>query len=46
VNQTARTTAGWRHTREVTADLLIATGLIWALPLLLGAVVAVLTRLF
>ena len=29
--------------REITADLLIATALIWALPLLLGAIVAVTT---
>ena len=37
---------GWRHAREITADLLIATALIWTPPLLLGAVVAVLTRVF
>ena len=41
-----RTPSGWRHAREITADLLIATALIWAPPLLLGAVVAVFTRLF
>jgi hypothetical protein len=38
--------SGWRHAREITADLLIATALIWAPPLLLGTVVAVFTRLF
>jgi hypothetical protein len=37
--------SGWRHAREITADLLIATALIWTPPLLLGAVVAVLARL-
>jgi hypothetical protein len=43
---TVRTPTGWGHAREITADLLIATALIWAPPLLLGAVVAVFTRLF
>ena len=32
---------GWRRTREVASDLLIATALIWTLPLLLGAMNAV-----
>ena len=32
---------GWRRTREVASDLLIATALIWTLPLLLGVVAAV-----
>jgi hypothetical protein len=36
---------GWRHAREIASDLLIATALIWTLPLLFGAAVAVLTRL-
>jgi len=36
---------GWRHAREITSDFLIATALIWALPLLFGAAAAVLTRL-
>jgi hypothetical protein len=40
------TPSGWRHAREITSDLLIATALIWTAPLLLGAVVALLTRLF
>ena len=31
----------WQHARTVVADLLIATALIWTLPLLLGVVVAV-----
>ena len=30
----------FRRAREITADLLIATAIIWALPLLLGIVVA------
>ena len=37
--------SGWRHAREITSDLLIATALIWTLPLLFGAVAAVLTYL-
>jgi len=41
-----RRPSGWRHAREITADLLIATALIWIPVLLLGAVVAVLTRVF
>lgn len=32
---------GWRRLREIAADLLIATALIWTLPLLLGAMNAV-----
>jgi hypothetical protein len=32
---------GWRRAREIASDLLIATALIWTLPLLLGAVNAV-----
>jgi hypothetical protein len=45
VNETMRTRSGWQHAREITADVLIATALIWTLPLLLGAVVAVLSLL-
>ena len=33
------------HACEVAADLLIATALVWSLPLLLGAAVALLTLL-
>lgn len=33
--------SGWRRLREVASDLLIATALIWTLPLLLGAVNAI-----
>ena len=29
--------SGWRQVWDVTSDLLIATALIWTLPLLLGA---------
>ena len=36
--------SGWPHAREITSDLLIATALIWALPLLFGAAAALLTR--
>ena len=32
--------SGLRHTWEVTSDLLIATALIWTLPLLLGGLAA------
>ena len=32
---------GWRRLREIAADLLIATALIWTRPLLLGAMKAV-----
>ena len=32
---------GLRRTREIASDLLIATALIWTLPLLLGAMNAV-----
>ena len=32
------THSGWRRVREIAADLLIATAIIWTLPLLLGAV--------
>ena len=35
------THSGWRRLWEVASDLLIATALIWTLPLLLGAVQAV-----
>jgi 2-hydroxychromene-2-carboxylate isomerase len=35
------THVGWRRVREIAADLLIATALIWTLPLLLGAVSAI-----
>jgi hypothetical protein len=35
----------WRRLREVASDLLIATALIWTLPLLLGAVNAIATLL-
>ena len=31
----------WQRARDVVSDLLLATALIWALPLLLGAGVAV-----
>ena len=41
---TDRPYSRWRHAREIAADLLIATALIWTLPLLLGAVVAVLSH--
>ena len=40
-----RTPSGWRHALEIVSDLLIATALIWTLPLLLGATVAILSRL-
>ena len=33
--------SGWRRVREIASDLLIATALIWTLPLLLGAVNAI-----
>ena len=46
VNQMVGRPSGWRHAREITADLLIATALIWIPVLLFGAVVAVVTRLF
>ena len=36
---------GWRRVREVTSDLLIATALIWTLPLLLGAAHAIVNLL-
>jgi hypothetical protein len=39
------THSGWRRLREVASDLLIATALIWTLPLLLGAVQAIATLL-
>ena len=32
------TYSGWRQVRQIASDLLIATALIWSLPLLLGAV--------
>ena len=35
------THSGWRRLWEVASDLLIATALIWTLPLLLGAALAV-----
>jgi hypothetical protein len=35
----------WRHAWEITSDLLIATALIWTLPLLLGALGAVVNLL-
>ena len=34
------TRSWWQRAREVVSDLLIATALIWTLPLLLGAGVA------
>lgn len=34
-----------QRAREIASDLLIATALIWTLPLLFGAVVAVVSRL-
>jgi hypothetical protein len=37
--------SGWRHAREITADLLIATALIWVPAVLFGIGAAVLTRL-
>jgi hypothetical protein len=46
VIEAVRIRSRWRHAREITADLLIATALIWAPALLLGAVVALFTRLF
>lgn len=36
----------WGHARQVASDLLIATALIWTLPLLFGVVVAGLAFLF
>jgi hypothetical protein len=39
------TRSGLRRAREVAADLLIATALVWSLPLLLGITVALLARL-
>jgi hypothetical protein len=33
--------SGWRRLWEVGSDLVIATAMIWALPLLLGAVQAI-----
>jgi hypothetical protein len=33
--------SGWRRLWEVASDLLIATALIWTLPLLLGAARAI-----
>lgn len=42
---TVRTPSGWRRAREIAADLLIATALLWTLPLLLGAAVALLSLL-
>jgi hypothetical protein len=35
------TYSGWRRLWEVASDFLIATALIWTLPLLLGAVNAI-----
>jgi hypothetical protein len=40
------TPSRWQRGRTLAADLLIATALIWTLPLLLGAVVAVVTFVF
>ncbi|HZI26526.1 MAG TPA: hypothetical protein VFD64_00120 [Gemmatimonadaceae bacterium] len=40
------TPSRWQHGRTIVADLLIATALIWTLPLLLGAVVAIVTFVF
>ena len=37
--------SGLSRAREVAADLLIATALVWSLPLLLGIAVALLTLL-
>jgi hypothetical protein len=37
--------SGLRGVWDVVSDLLIATALIWTLPLLLGAVVALVNRL-
>lgn len=39
------TRRGWRRTWEVASDLLIATALIWTLPLLLGVMNAVIRLL-
>ncbi len=39
------THSGWRRIWEIASDLLIATALVWTLPLLVGAVSAV-VRLF
>ena len=39
------TRRGLRRMWEIASDLLIATALIWTLPLLFGAASAVLTRL-
>jgi hypothetical protein len=35
------TDSRWKRLREVASDLLMATALIWTLPLLLGAVNAI-----
>ena len=42
---TVVTRSGLSRAREVAADLLIATALVWSLPLLLGITVALLTLL-
>jgi len=46
LQSTVRPYSRWRQAREIAADLLIATALIWTLPLLLGAAVALLSLLF
>ena len=42
---TVVTRSGLSRAREAAADLLIATALVWSLPLLLGITVALLTLL-
>jgi len=42
---TVVTRTGLGRAREVAADLLIATALVWSLPLVLGIIVALLTLL-
>ena len=46
VSQSPTTISGPRRAWEVVSDLLIATALIWSLPLLLAAIAAVLKLLW